>query len=80
MTFLEAIEAIEHLAGKCGIKHRDGEPMEPIAALGKIGAYYGERFDSVLHSLEAGDISIEAYLLEMIKMIKGYQTREREIA
>jgi hypothetical protein len=61
MTFLEAINAIENLVGKMGIKYRDGSPMEPVVAMGRVAAFHGPRFDFVLDSLQKGDSTVEHY-------------------
>jgi hypothetical protein len=75
MTFLEAINAIEKLVSKLRMKHKDGSEMEPIVAIGKIGHFYGERFDSLLTATEQGQISIEEYYMEMVKIIHSYRRR-----
>jgi len=80
VTFLEAINALEKKVSKLGIKYKDGTPMEPVAAMGRIGRLHGDRYDQVINDLEHGKITCDAYFLEMMKMIEEYQTREREIA
>lgn len=77
MTFLEATNTIEKRVAKLQMKYHDGELMEPIVALGRIGSYHGERFDNVLEALKTGAINTTEYFMEMIKMIMEYEARPR---
>jgi hypothetical protein len=75
MTFLEAIHSIEKVVSRLGMRYKDGERMEPIRALGKIGRFHGSRYDSVIHQMSHQQITVEEYYLEMMKMIQEYWVR-----
>lgn len=75
MTFSEAIDAIEKRASKLKMRDREGELLEPMVAIGRIGVYHGQRFDHILDAFENGKIPVEIYFTEMIKMIMEYQNR-----
>lgn len=79
LTFLEAVDSLESNVAKLGIKYPDGQPMEPVVAMGRIGAYHGARYDGVLNRLTEGQITVEQYFLEMMRMIHEYVQRNREI-
>lgn len=72
MTFLEAINALENRAFKLGITYPDGTKVEPIVAIGEVGAFSGEKYDAIIDDFESGKITIEAYFLEMMKLIEKY--------
>lgn len=75
MSFLEAIKAIEKRVEGIHIRLKDGTPIAPVVALGRIGRYHGARYDFVIEELYEGRERVEWYYTEMIKMIMGYEKR-----
>lgn len=73
MSFLTAINSIEKIAEKLKLKYPDGTLLEGVVALGYVGHFHGERFDSLLDRLTNRSITVDEYYLEMIKMIREYQ-------
>lgn len=80
MTFLDAINSVEKRMSRLNIKFKDGTPMHPIVAQGRVGRFHGKRYDFVIDSLDHGEITIDHYFLEMMRMINEYATRSREPA
>lgn len=77
MTFLEAIHSIEKVVSRLGMRYKDGERMEPIRALGKIGRFNGIRYDQILQQMRQQEMTVEEYYLEMMKLIQEYWVRVR---
>jgi hypothetical protein len=78
MTFLEATNSIEKVVSRLGIWYKEGERMEPIRALGKIGRFHGSRYDQLIQKMSHQQITVEAYYLEMMKMIQEYWVRVKK--